>query len=110
MMQGAAFHRDQAERARRLARSINRGAVADKPMPIETSEFYRSPNGDRWLLCRETERVFVRHEPNAPSGGRVSNLDIATFLSRGPLNQEHQALLRLITTLVHDRNDGSPSN
>ena len=64
------------------------------------------------LLCRdaETERVFVRHEPNAPSGGRVSDLDIGTFLSRGPLNPEHQALLRLIATLVHNRNDSSPPN
>jgi hypothetical protein len=58
----------------------------------------------------ETERVFVRHEPNAPSGGHVSDLDIGTFLAPGPLNPEHQALLRLIATLVHDRNDGSPTN
>ena len=28
--------------------------------------------------------------------------DIGTFLSRGPLNPEHQALLRLIATLVDD--------
>lgn len=71
-------------------------------MPIQTRNLYTSPNGDRWLLCRDTEadRVFVRHEPNAPSGGRVSDIDIATFLTRGPLNPEHQALLRLIATLV----------
>jgi hypothetical protein len=73
-------------------------------MPIQIRILYSSPNGDRWLLCRdtETERVFVRHEPNARSGGQVSNLDIGTFLSRGPLNPEHQALLRLIATLVGD--------
>ena len=73
-------------------------------MPIQIREFYSSPNGDRWLLCRDTEtgRVFVRHEPNAPSGGRVSDVDIGTFLSRGPLNPEHQALLRLVATLVDE--------
>lgn len=73
-------------------------------MAIQTRALYSSPNGDRWLLCRdtETERVFVRHEPNASSGGQVSELDIGTFLSRGPLNPEHQALLRLIATLVDE--------
>jgi hypothetical protein len=34
----------------------------------ETRELYSSSNGDRWLLCRDrdTDRVFVRHEPNVP--------------------------------------------
>jgi hypothetical protein len=65
-------------------------------------ELYISPNGDQWLLCRDrdTDRVFVRHQPNAPSGGQVSDLDIGTFLRRVPLNPEHLALLRLIATLV----------
>jgi hypothetical protein len=74
-------------------------------MPTHRRELYSSPNGDRWLLCRDTEneRVFIRHEPNVPSGGQVSDLDIGTFLTRGPLNPEHQALLRLIATLVDDR-------
>lgn len=77
-------------------------------MPIERRILYSSPNGDRWLLCRdpETERVFIRHEPNAPSGGQPSDFDIGTFLGRGPLNPEHQALLRLIGTLI----DGSAKN
>ena len=73
-------------------------------MTIQTRELYSSPNGDRWLLCREseTDRVFIRHEANRPSGGQVAETDIGTFLSRGPLNPEHQALLRLIATLVDD--------
>ena len=74
-------------------------------MSVKTRELYSSPNGDRWLLCRDTEneRVFVRHEPNVPSGGQPSDCDIGTFLNRGPLNPEHQALLRLIGSMV----DGS---
>jgi len=71
-------------------------------MPIQTRHLYNSPNGDCWVLCRDpdTERVFVRHEPNAPSGGQASEFEIGAFLSRRPLNPEHQALLGLIGTLV----------
>ena len=73
-------------------------------MSVKTRELYSSPNGDRWLLSHDsdTERVFIRHEANRPSGGQVSELDIGTFLSRGPLNPEHQARLRLIPTLMDD--------
>jgi hypothetical protein len=71
-------------------------------MAIETRELYSSPNGDRWFLGRDpaTGEVFVRHQPNAPSGGRPSDVEIAAFLGRGQRNPEHQALLRLIGTLV----------
>jgi hypothetical protein len=62
----------------------------EKFAAVRTREMYWSPNGDRWLLARnpETGRVFVRHEPNLPSGA---------FLKNGP---EKQELLRLIGTLV----------
>src|SRR5215471_14401874 len=71
-------------------------------MSMKSREHYSSPNGDRWLLCHDTDtqRVFIKHEPNARSGGHVSEMAVGTFLSRGPLNPEHQALLRLITTLT----------
>lgn len=71
-------------------------------MAVKTKELYSSPNGDRWFLGRDaaTEEVFVRHEPNAPSGGRPSHIEIGAFLSRGARNPEHQALLRLIGTLI----------
>jgi hypothetical protein len=69
-------------------------------MSVKTRELYSSPNGDRWLLESEAQRVFIKHEPNAPSGGHVSEIDIGTFLNRGPMNPEHQALLRLIATLT----------
>jgi hypothetical protein len=64
-------------------------------------ELYRSPNGDCWYLARDptNERAFVIHQPNAPSGGRLSHIELADFLryAKGP---EQQALLRLISTLV----------
>lgn len=71
-------------------------------MGIEARMLYQSPNGDRWWLARdaETGRVFVRHEANLPSGGRVSEIEIGAFLSSGGHGPEHQELLRLIGTLV----------
>jgi hypothetical protein len=79
--------------------------IGSDRMTIETRELYSNPNGDRWLLGRDpaTGDVFVRHEPNAPSGGRPSDIGIGAFLSRGQRNPEHQALLNLIGTLIEDR-------
>jgi hypothetical protein len=73
-------------------------------MAVERGQLYSSPNGDRWFLGRDpaTGDIFVRHEPNAPSGGRPSDIDIGAFLNRGPRNPEHQALLYLIGTLIED--------
>jgi hypothetical protein len=49
---------------------------------VQTREIYHSANGDRWLLARDpgTGRVFVRHEPNLPSGGQVADIEIGAFL------------------------------
>jgi hypothetical protein len=71
-------------------------------MALETRELYRSSSGDRWHLARDPDsgRVFIRHEPNVASGGRVSHIDIGTFLAAGGSGPEHQELLRLIGTLV----------
>jgi hypothetical protein len=76
-------------------------------MAVERRELYSSPNGDRWFLGRDpdTGEIFVRHEPSVPSGGRPSDIDVGAFLSRGPRNPEHQALLRLIGTLIEDRRE-----
>ena len=40
-------------------------------------ELYRSADGDCWFLGREpqTGHAFVIHQPNAPSGGRLSPSD-----------------------------------
>jgi len=71
-------------------------------MSVETRELYSSANGDRWFLAHEagTGRVFIRHEANVPSGGQATDIDIGEFLRRGGQSPEHQALLRLIGTLV----------
>lgn len=68
----------------------------------ERRELYRSPNGDSWFLGREPENghAFVIHQPNAPSGGRLSHIELGEFLRSDPKGPEHQALLRLIGTLV----------
>jgi hypothetical protein len=67
----------------------------------ERRELYRSPNGDTWFLGREPQNghAFVIHQPNAPSGGRLSHIELGTFLGHGAA-PEQQALLRLIGTLV----------
>ena len=74
-------------------------------MTIETRTLHRIPNGDRWQLARDSEtgQVFVRHEANLSSGGRVTDIEIGAFLSTGGMGPEHQELLRLIGTLVEER-------
>ena len=72
-------------------------------MAIRTREIYRSaPSGDRWLLALDpdTGRVFVRREPNLPSGGQVADFDIGAFLIAAGNGPEKQELLRLIGTLA----------
>ncbi len=76
-------------------------------MSIEARTLYSSANGDRWCLIRDpgSGRVSVRHEPNAASGGRATDIGVGEFLARGGHGPEHRELLRLIGTLV----DGGPS-
>ena len=74
-------------------------------MVVRTIEFYRSPNGEPWLgwlLARDPAngRMFVRHEPDLPSGGQVANVEIGAFLIAARTGPEKQELLRLIGTLV----------
>jgi hypothetical protein len=49
------------------------------PQRAETRQLYRSPNGDSWFLVRDpaTGSAFVRHQANAPSGGQVTDIDLA---------------------------------
>ena len=69
-----------------------------------SKQLYESSNGDRWHLVRNGERVFVRHVPNASSGGKPSDSEIGAFLSRGG-GPEQQELMRLIGSLVESRTD-----
>ena len=73
-------------------------------VPAQERQLYRSENGDRWSLARDHDsgRVFVRHRPNLPSGGQVSDTRLGEFLVQGGLVPEKQELLRLIGTLVDD--------
>ena len=79
-------------------------------MPANEKELYSSSNGDRWLLVREPRsgRVFVRHEPNAASGGDIALIEIADFLKQGH-GPEQVELLRLIGTLMNSSDNWTKS-
>ena len=79
-------------------------------MSVQKRELYSSPNGDKWFLSGDpaTGNVFIRHEANIPSGGHVTEMDIATFLSSGQRNPEHQALLKLLGALLKSETAGTP--
>jgi hypothetical protein len=68
----------------------------------DRKELYRSPNGDVWFLEQDPAngKAFVVHEPNTASGGQRSRLEIGAFLRSDAEGPEHQALLRLIGSLV----------
>jgi hypothetical protein len=76
-------------------------------MAITTDDFYRSSNGDRWQLIRDTAsaRSFVRHEPNLLSGGRTTDTDVEEFLNRTGSSPENLALRALLDKQA--RSDGS---
>jgi hypothetical protein len=66
-------------------------------------QLYHSENGDRWFLCRDNDgRVSILHKANVSSGGTTTKIDLGDFLGRGKAGPEHQALTRLIGTLVDD--------
>src|SRR5262249_28670953 len=82
--------------------SLGVRAWSKRRVTIRTREIYHSANGDRWLLARnpDTGQVFVRHEPNLPSGGEVADIEVGAFLIAAGNGPEKQELLRLIGTLV----------
>ena len=65
---------------------------------------YQSSNGDSWLLTRDpvSKMPAVKHQPNVSSGWQISYTDIGKFLRDGANGPEHQALLKLIGTLIDD--------
>jgi hypothetical protein len=76
-------------------RELGTGAIF---VTITTKDFYRSSNGDRWQLIRDTDsgRSFVRHEPNLSSGGRTTDTDVEEFLNRTGSSPENLALRALL--------------
>jgi len=67
-------------------------------MAITTEDFYRSSNGDRWQLVRDTDsgKSFVRHEPNLSSGGRITDTEVEEFLERTGSSPQNLALRALL--------------
>ncbi len=67
-------------------------------MEQAAEEIYRSSNGDRWTLIRDTNtgRLLVRHEANPSSGGQVTDTDADAFLSVAGSGPEFVALRRLL--------------
>jgi hypothetical protein len=63
-------------------------------MPADKRELYSSPNGDNWFLARDpaTGNLIIRHEANIPSGGRMTEIDIGTFLGGGAKPRASSAL------------------
>jgi hypothetical protein len=71
-------------------------------MAGQQREIYHSTNGDRWLLCREGQRVFVLHNANEASGGKLTQIELGDFLRKGHSGPEHQALVQMIGHLADD--------
>ena len=71
-------------------------------MTIARIPIYAASNGDNWFLCvgENPTDVFVLHEPNGPSGGRPSRVELSTFLSSRADCPERLALLGVIGSLV----------
>lgn len=84
-----------------------RGEGAREEVTVLTNEFYRSSNGDRWQLVRDTEngQRTVRHEPNLSSGGRVTDYPVEEWLDRTGTSPENQALRALMEKLSHIERD-----
>ena len=67
------------------------------------SDHLRIFYGPMALGLRETGgSPYVFHLANNPSGGSRTQIEIGSFLGRGPSGPEHQALLQLIGTLITD--------
>ena len=67
-------------------------------MAIIAEDFYRSSNGDRWQLVRDTVsgNCFVRHEPNLSSGGHITDTEVDEFLNRTGTSPQNLALRALL--------------
>jgi hypothetical protein len=71
-------------------------------MALLAEDIYRSPNGDRWRLISDSGRRFVRHEPNAASGGQVTDTELDDFLSINGPGPEYTNLRQLLHSKGED--------
>ena len=83
-------------------RPIMPACKPERAMTQKARQLYMSTGGDRWSLVHDGDsgRVFVRHEPNVPSGGQASDIPIRDFLAGDGNKPEQVELLRLIGTLA----------
>lgn len=97
--QVAGFFREPDEEAPAKGRASE---SVDAAGPTRSRDIYRSPNGDVWLLMHElaSGHAWVRHVANAPSGGRVTDVEITAFLRQCGPGPEKQELLRMLGTLT----------
>jgi hypothetical protein len=66
-------------------------------MEDDRREFFKSSNGDRWLLVKVAGGgLLVRHEPVPASGGKTSEIGIDVFAGRNPDAPERRALVDLL--------------
>ena len=67
-------------------------------MTVVIDDFYRSSNGDRWQLLRDTAsgRRVARHEPNLASGRQLTETGMEEFLDRSGSSPENLALRELL--------------
>jgi hypothetical protein len=98
----------RAAKVKNLARNESTLRLIASPVETEMSahqrEIYHSENGDRWLLTRDDDgRPFIVHKANISSGGKVTPIELSDFLGAGKAGPEHQALVRLIGSLVESR-------
>ena len=84
--------------------AVELSSAEQEPTSVQERMLYASENGDCWSLVRvlDSGRVVVRHRPNVPSGGQITDMDVGDFLSRGGMGPEKQELLRLIGGLVEN--------
>ena len=54
------------------------------------------------FFCREGDHLFVLHRANEPSGGKLTPMELGDFLRKGNAGPEHQALRRMIGSLLDE--------
>jgi hypothetical protein len=87
--------------AERIQGAVDCFPSGERDVRAHEREIYHSENGDRWLLAKGDDgRPFIAHKANLSSGGKVTPIELGDFLSGGKAGPEHQALTRLIGSLV----------